>query len=264
QFAVMSHALLALLALVATTTLALPQGRLLGAEDAKVGEFPWLGSLRLDNAHVCSTTIISSTHMLTAAHCVSDLGIQPVDVSRLSCRVGSINQYSGGSIVYFSNVLIHSSYGNFLHDLALLTVSTPLTLGERINVIALPAAKEETGEGEDEDEEEVPVNGTSVYVAGWGEQLDGTANYKLQKTNLNTLSKPYCELSAGYGYDSTLCLTSAEKQGVCRGDAGAAVVGDDKILLGVVSFFFGNCGTQYPDVSTRISYYLEWIEANQN
>lgn len=176
--------------------------------------------------------------------------------------MGSINQFSGGSIVYFSEVSIHPSYGNFLHDLALLTFAEPLTFSDRINAISLPAAKEETGEDEDE-EEEVPANGTPVYIAGWGEQLDGTSNYKLQKANFNTLSKPYCELAAGYGYDSTLCLSSAEKQGVCRGDAGAAVVDDAGVLIGSVSFFFGNCGTEYPDVSTRISYYLEWIEANK-
>lgn len=182
-----------------------------------------------------------------------------VSVSRLSARVGSINQFSGGSIVYFSEVLIHPSYGNFLHDLALLTLKEPLTFTERISAIPLPEPTEETGE----DEEEVPANGTPVYIAGWGEQLDGTSNYKLQKANFNTLSKPYCELAAGYGYDSTLCLSSAEKEGVCRGDAGAAVVDDSGILIGIVSFFFGNCGTTYPDVSTRTAYYLNWIEANK-
>lgn len=69
--------LLLSLALVLGTTLALPQGRLLGSEDAKVAEFPWAGSLRLDHAHVCGVTIISTTQLLTAAHCVSDLGTTP-------------------------------------------------------------------------------------------------------------------------------------------------------------------------------------------
>lgn len=66
--------LLLSLAFVLGTTLALPQSRLLGSEDAKVGEFPWVGSLRLDHTHVCSLSIISSKQVLTAAHCVSDLG----------------------------------------------------------------------------------------------------------------------------------------------------------------------------------------------
>ncbi|XP_032295715.1 chymotrypsin-1 [Drosophila virilis] len=249
------------LALTLALAAALPQGRLLGGEDAKAAEFPYVASLRLNKAHVCQAAIISQTQMLTAAHCVSDVGANPVSASDLSARVGSINQFAGGELVDISEVLIHPSYGNFLHDLAILTLSKPLTFGEKVNKIELPAAPEE---GSSEvDAEEQPPNGTPVYVAGWGEQADGSSNYKLQKSNLNTLSKSQCELSAGYGYDSVLCLSRAEKQGVCRGDAGAAVVDDDNVLLGVVSFFWGNCGTIYPDVSTRISYYISWIEANK-
>lgn len=56
---------------------ALPQGRLLGSEDAKVNEFPYVASLRLNKVHVCQATIISQTQLLTAAHCVSDVGAKP-------------------------------------------------------------------------------------------------------------------------------------------------------------------------------------------
>ncbi|EDV99519.1 GH12385 [Drosophila grimshawi] len=180
-----------------------------------------------------------------------------VEAKQLTARVGSINQFAGGDLVDICEVVIHASYGNFLHDLAIITLCEPLTFGEKINKIALPAPIEE-GEVE-----EVPTNGTPVYVAGWGEQTDGTSNYKLQKANFNTLGKGPCELDAGYGYDSTLCLARAEKQGVCRGDDGAAVVDDDNVIQGVVSFFWGDCGTKYPDVSTRIVHYLAWIEANK-
>ncbi|KAH8411250.1 hypothetical protein KR215_000928 [Drosophila sulfurigaster] len=239
--------------------LASPQGRLLGSEDAQTSEFPWVASLRLNKAHVCSANIISATQLVTAAHCVSNVGTTPVSVDQLTVRVGSINQFAGGSLVDVKQVVIHPSYGNFLHDLAILTLSEALTFGDKINKIALPAPGNDT----DPEVEEVPANGTPVYVTGWGEQLDGTSNYKLQKSNLNVLSKPYCELSAGYGYDSVLCLSHAENEGVCRGDDGGSVVDDDGVLVGVVSFFFGNCGTKYPDISSRISYYLSWIEANE-
>ncbi|KAH8276754.1 hypothetical protein KR044_010756 [Drosophila immigrans] len=247
------------LCLAASLAAALPQGRLLGSEDAKTNEFPWVASLRLNKAHICSANIISDTQLLTAAHCVSDVGTTSVPVEQLTARVGSINQFAGGSLVDIKHVAIHPSYGNFLHDLAILTLSSPLTFSEKINKIPLPAAVEEGSE----EVAEVPANGTPVYVTGWGEQLDGESSYKLQKSNLNTLSKPYCELAAGYGYDSVLCLSHAENEGVCRGDDGGSVVDDDGVLIGVVSFFFGNCGTKYPDVSSRISYYLDWIEQNK-
>ncbi|KAH8386751.1 hypothetical protein KR093_002388, partial [Drosophila rubida] len=242
---------------------ALPQGRLLGSEDATATDFPWVASLRLNKAHVCSAVIIDQSHLLTAAQCVCDL--QPhhhclcsVAADLLSARVGSINQFAGGIVAAIKEVVIHPSYGNFMHDLAILKLSEPLTFTERINKIALPAPIDDGSE----EVAEVPANGTPVYVSGWGEQLDGSSSYKLQKINLNTLSKPFCELAAGYGYDSVLCLSHAENEGVCRGDAGGSVVDDEGVLIGVVSFFFGNCGTKYPDVSTRVAYYLQWIEDN--
>lgn len=144
-----------------------------------------------------------------------------------------------------------------MHDLAILTLSKPLTFSEKVNKIALPEPLDEN------EVEEVPANGTPVYVAGWGEQADGATTYKLQKSSLNTLSKSQCELQAGYGYDSVLCLARAEKEGVCRGDEGAAIVDDNQVMQGSVSFFWGNCGTKFPDISTRIAYYLDWIAANE-
>ncbi|ALC48946.1 CG9673 [Drosophila busckii] len=234
---------------------ALPQSRILGGEDAAVAEFPWVASLRLNKAHICSACIISTTQLLTAAHCVSDMGTKPVAASALTARVGSVNQFAGGSLVDVSEVLIHPSYGNFLHDVAIITLSKPLTFGEKISKVALPEQQAET-------EPEELAHGTPVYGSGWGEQLDGTASYKLQKANFNTVSSQMCELEAGYGYDSVLCLSSAEKQGVCRGDDGAGIIDDNKVLQGIVSFHFGSCGTKTPDVAARISYYAAWILSN--
>ncbi|KAH8373213.1 hypothetical protein KR009_002519 [Drosophila setifemur] len=254
---------LLILGLIASTLLveASPQGRIYGGEDAVQGEFPWSVSVRYLKAHTCSGTIISETMIVTAAHCVSN-GNTPVAASDVNVRVGSINQYAGGSIVNVKRILIHPSYGNFLHDIGMIELEQALTFSNLIQAITLPDSKVEgSGEEPGVEEEELP-NGTPVYVAGWGELSSGAASFKLQKANYNTLSAPWCELEAGYGYDSVLCLSSAETQGICRGDAGAAVFDDDKVLRGITSFYFGDCGSKYPDVSARVSYYLEWIEAN--
>ncbi|KAH8318266.1 hypothetical protein KR074_000232 [Drosophila pseudoananassae] len=242
-------------------TEALPQGRILGGEDAIQGEFPWSVSVRYLKTHACSGSLITDSYILTAAHCLSDVGTTPVSTSDVQVRVGSINQFAGGSIVSVKRILIHPSYGNFLNDICLIELNEPLTVSDRIAPVALPSVSEGETEETEAEEEELP-NGTPVYVAGWGELSDGSAGYKLQKANFNTLSAPYCELAAGYGYNTTVCLNRAEKEGICRGDAGAGVIDDQKILRGITSFFFGDCGSKYPDISTRVSYYLDWISAN--
>ncbi|XP_017065261.1 chymotrypsin-1 [Drosophila eugracilis] len=245
------------------STEASPQGRILGGEDAVQGEYPWTASVRYNKAHVCSGAIINQRYVLTAAHCVSSVSITPVDASTLAVRVGTINQYAGGTIVNVESVVIHPSYGNFLHDIAILKLSQSLEYSDRIAAITLPSDEVEgSGETNTEDVDAELPNGTPVYVSGWGELSDGSASYKLQKANFNTLSRSLCEWQAGYGYESVVCLSRAENEGICRGDAGAAVIDDDKVLRGLTSFNFGPCGSKYPDVATRVSYYLAWIEAN--
>ena len=54
---------------LATATEAAPQDRILGGEEALATDAPYAVSLRVDNAHVCGASIVSETHLLTAAHC---------------------------------------------------------------------------------------------------------------------------------------------------------------------------------------------------
>lgn len=135
-----------------------------------------------------------------------------------------------------------------MHDIALLRLDQNLIFTDKINKISLAA------------DDDVTEAGTAVYVAGWGLQENGSSPYKLQHISMSVLSSQECELIAGYGHESVICLNHPENQGLCRGDDGAGVVEGNK-LIGVASFSFGSCGTKYPDVSSKISYYSSWINS---
>ncbi|XP_067639267.1 chymotrypsin-1-like [Eurosta solidaginis] len=226
-----------------------PSGRILEGSDATTGQYPWVVSVRVDSAHIAVGSIISNSHILTSGHGLSQLASIPIAASRVSVRVGSINQYAAGQIVYVQSITIHPSYGNFLHDIAIITLSKPLTFTEKIT--SIPVASNVT--------DEQLVDGKEVSVTGWGLQLSGASPYKLQKITLKVLASEQCEYEAGYGYDSVLCLQHGVNQGISRGDDGAGVV-YNKVLVGVASFFFGGGGTKFPDVTARVAYYDKWIK----
>ena len=45
------------------------QARIKGGNSAKVGEFPWLVSVRVNGGHFCGGSLINNRFVLTAAHC---------------------------------------------------------------------------------------------------------------------------------------------------------------------------------------------------
>lgn len=59
----------------AVEAVAIIDKRIVGGEDAKDGEFPFIVSIQ-DNArtHTCGGSLLDSTTVLTAAHCIGDGG----------------------------------------------------------------------------------------------------------------------------------------------------------------------------------------------
>lgn len=67
--------------------------RLVGGTNAAESEFPYQASLRYFDLHICSGTLISDKHVLSAAHCVCGLIDYPSE--ELSVRTGSIKLTEG-------------------------------------------------------------------------------------------------------------------------------------------------------------------------
>ncbi|KAI8034177.1 chymotrypsin-1 [Drosophila gunungcola] len=223
------------------------RGRIMGGAEADPNATPYAASLRVDNGHVCGACILSETKVLTTAHCVHRDG-KLIDASRLSCRVGSTNQYAGGRIAYVESVAVHPDYYKLRNNVAVLTLTSPLAFTDRIKAIEVVASGEE-----------LPAEGSEVTVAGWGRTTEGTASYKIREMSLKVAPEAACLDAYSDHSEDSFCLDHELKQGTCHGDGGSGVVHGDK-LIGLTNFVVGACGSRYPNVFVRLSSFHDWIQ----
>nr|XP_036232202.1 trypsin beta [Bactrocera oleae] len=245
NFALLALAFAGIVANCQATTLT---ERILGGEDVASGQFTFAVSVRLDSAHVCGGSIIGLRQILTAAHCVVDDNSQVVAANRVSVRVGSVNQFAGGKIIYAESIAVEPSYTYINNDLAVIKLSSDVQVGSRISIIPIATSANQA-----------PAVSTAVSVAGWGEQSSGAAPYKLQSVAFSVASEEECTKGFPEHDETTFCLAHNLKEGSCLGDAGNGVVYNNR-LVGVASFVVGACGSRYAEVFVNVPHFAEWIQ----
>ncbi len=72
--------------------------RIVGGENVKRGEFPWMASLQYKDQHFCAATLINEKWVVTAAHCVDSSAPHPASVV---LGIHNLNKMDG-SEKYFS------------------------------------------------------------------------------------------------------------------------------------------------------------------
>jgi len=113
--------------------------KIVGGEPASSQTWGWAASLRFTstNSHFCGGSIISSSHILTAAHCA----VAVSSPSAIRVYVGSIYLYTVVQVRDVSNIYVHPSYSSstYLNDIAILKLSSPLNLNQAgVNLVCLP------------------------------------------------------------------------------------------------------------------------------
>lgn len=223
-----------------------------GGKEAPVGKYGYTAGIRssADGQSFCGGTLISKTHVITAAHCVEG-GIKYVSVG---------THYNNGSIdgeqIKVANVTSHPKFNSpmaLAHDIAIVTLAGDAS--EKITVAHL---------GEDE-----PQVGQNARLHGWGRvSYPGPGSHVLKEVNLEIIGNRDCQLKLGRKiririHSSMICAGGVFGQAACHGDSGGPLVlsPDSKhpVLVGAVSF--GKpCGTGAPDAFARISSLKDFID----
>lgn len=139
-----------------------------------------------------------------------------------------------------------------LYNIALLELETPLNFSKDVESI-------------DMSDELSPKSNDVVTVSGFGYyslQNPGKVAMKLQfDDDYKFVNDEECAQLIGRENDgSFFCLSHRRQRGICNIDIGdPAVVGEQ--LVGIASYSVApDCGSDQPDVYSRISYFNEWIQ----
>lgn len=255
--------------------------KIVGGVAAKLGDFPWIVALGYKNAKnpnqprwLCGGSLVSSKHVLTAAHCVynrDDLYL---------ARLGELDLYDdqdGASPVDIpiASTKIHENYNpsQFTSDIAMLTLSRSAENLPGVHPICLPWQSDQRSKSY--------INSTP-FVAGWGAlYFNGPTSTNLQLVTVPVVDNSNCArvfasravideriVCAGYpnGQKDACSGDSGGPLmlgiGYTRGGATGGIIRLQFQLIGIVSYGFRCAQAGYPGVYTKVTYFLPWIQKN--
>ncbi|XP_047496452.1 serine proteinase stubble-like [Penaeus chinensis] len=239
--------------------------------DTEFGEHPWQAAiLRQDNGevkYVCGATLIDDRHLLTAAHCVSNLQLTELTVRLGEWDVRAETEFFSHIELRPATLLVHPQYyaGNLVNDIAILTLEHHIdfSANPHISPVCLPDAHS-------------TFVGQRCQSTGWGKDAfggDGKFQSILKEVELPVLSHFQCQtalkhtrLGATFSlHQGNLCAGGEAGRDTCKGDGGGPLVcrGDDGAfrLAGLVSWGVGCGQVGVPGVYVNVAHYLDWIES---
>ena len=241
--------------------------RIIGGSAADATRYPYYTYVRLSTefeAVSCGGSLIAPDVVLTAAHCLSafvfDVPTVDVFVNSSSKQYSDYEFYRDGI-----KLLVHEGYNLSPrdHDIGLIFLDAP--------VLGVPLVKLNR-------DASVPISQNPPPVTAIGLGATGVVSsdffpaYEYTKVLMNVqiipLSKTACIKTYGSSLigAGNLCAGGDGVKGVCFGDSGGPLLvkgssAANDVQIGITSWGPGCVDDGYPDVFTRVSYFVQWVDA---
>ncbi|KAM7321410.1 serine protease 55 [Alexandromys fortis] len=229
--------------------------RIIGGQEAEVGEFPWQVSIQEKRHHFCGGSILSEWWIITVAHCFYDDEISPRE---LTVNVGTNDLAASPVEIQVANIIRHKNFKriNMDNDIALLLLVSPIHFNDLTVPICLPLHP-------------APSSWHECWVAGWGvinsaDKLSMTTD--LMKVPMRIMDWKECTKVFPVLTNNMLCAAyDNESYDACQGDSGGPLVcnaepGSKWYQVGIISWG-RSCGQKgSPGIYTVLSNYTQWIE----
>jgi hypothetical protein len=232
--------------------------RIVGGVRAAPGEFPFAVRLTLLNAE-CGGSLVTSTLVLTAAHCVAGRAPSTITATLGRTRLTDTN----GEVRGVSEVIVHPSYNSATHDYDVAFVRLSAPSAQPVVQVASPYGPSHR----------VLWNpGATATVIGWGYLTEnGPSSVDLMKAEVPVVSDATASSATSYGsrFHPNVMVAAGPLTGgrdSCYGDSGGPLMfrtAEGWRQFGVVSWGDGCARPNKPGVYARISDVVlhRWIKS---
>jgi trypsin len=241
-----------------------PADAIVGGSVADDGEYPWMAAITSGDGsgQYCGGSLVDSTTVVTAAHCMGGLlGVPVLDdllglvlSSPVHVLLGTNTLSSGGETIEATDVFVHPDYDGD-HDVAVLKLAAPSSQAP----IPLAHASDSA----------LFAPGVLATVIGWGATSEGgSGSDRLLEVALPILSDAACAAHYGTSTVAATEICAGVPEGgkdSCQGDSGGPFMvrdGASWLLAGIVSWGDGCARPGVPGVYAEVAALAGFIESH--
>ncbi|XP_045503925.1 venom protease-like isoform X2 [Colias croceus] len=249
--------------------------RVVNGIPAKLGDFPWMALLgyrsRGSTSWKCGGSLITSHHVLTAAHCIHNrendlyvVRLGELDLAREDDGATPVD-------VLIKSLIKHELYNPqaFTDDIGILVLEKDVPFSSLIRPICIP---------QDEKLRAQTYEKYNPLIAGWGDvAYRGPKASHLQVAQLPVVTNTACATAYSMYKQQVIdarVLCAGHKDGrmdACQGDSGGPLMQPIWnpqtyttffFQIGVVSYGKKCAEPGFPGVYTRVTHFVPWIQQN--